>query len=64
MRGAQTTYVAFAAANFLLECGVGRGGQLLLPAAVGVGLTCSTLHTSRSIYINNLSQRYDAVRRG
>jgi hypothetical protein len=61
MIGAQTTYVAFAVANFLLECGVGAQGQLLLPTALGVGITASTLHASRAVYVNHLSQRYDAL---
>ena len=61
---AQTTYVLFAAANFLLECGYFLRGQLLLPAALGVGLTCSTLWAAQGMYVNNISQRYDALREG
>lgn len=35
---------------------VGLRGQLLLPAAACVGLTCSTLWTAQGVYINNLSR--------
>jgi hypothetical protein len=46
MAMACSTYSAYAVAHTLMEFGIARRGQLLLPAGALVGLTCSTLWTS------------------
>ena len=62
MACATLTYTLYSVAHLLMEYGIGQGGQLLLPAGVGVGLTCSTLWTSLGVYVKNLSQAYDKAK--
>eukprot|EP01051_Picozoa_sp_SAG22_P000343 SAG22_NODE_8_length_37215_cov_120.960351_11_plen_242_part_00 len=57
------TYTTYAAAIFLMEFGIGKAGQLMLPAGAGVGITCSTLWSAMGLYAKQQSRAYDKARR-